>query len=50
MKGGRADSESDVRYVVEKLLTTPSLTVCPHGRPVVTHLTKYALDKQFGRV
>lgn len=50
MKGGRADSESDVRYVVEKLLTTPRLTVCPHGRPVVTHLTKYALDKQFGRV
>lgn len=50
MKGGRADSESDVRFVVEKVLTTPSLTVCPHGRPVVTNLTKYALDKQFGRV
>lgn len=50
MKGGRTDSEGDVRYVVEKILTTPSLTVCPHGRPVVTHLTKYALDKQFGRV
>ena len=50
MKGGRVDSESDVRFVVEKVLTTPSLTVCPHGRPVVTNLTKYALDKQFGRV
>lgn len=50
MKGGRADSEADVRFVVEKVLTTPSLTVCPHGRPVVTNLTKYALDKQFGRV
>lgn len=50
MKGGRVDSESDVRFVVEKVLTTPSLTVCPHGRPVVTNLSKYALDKQFGRV
>lgn len=50
MKGGRVDSESDIRFVVEKVLTTPSLTVCPHGRPVVVNLTKYALDKQFGRV
>lgn len=50
MKGGRVDSESDMRFVVEKVLTTPSLTVCPHGRPMVVNLTKYALDKQFGRV
>ena len=49
MKGGRIDSESDVRYVVEKVLTIPDLTVCPHGRPVVVTLTKHMLDRQFGR-
>ena len=49
MKGGRRDSESDVRYVVEKILTIPDITVCPHGRPVVVNLTKNDLDKQFGR-
>ncbi len=49
MKGGRHDSESDVRFVVEKILTIPDITVCPHGRPVVINLTKHELDRQFGR-
>lgn len=49
MKGGRVDSESDVRYVVEKILTIPDITVCPHGRPVVINLPKKDLDRQFGR-
>jgi len=49
MKGGRVDSESDVRFVVEKILTIPDITVCPHGRPVVINLSKHDLDRQFGR-
>ena len=49
MKGGRIDSESDIRYVVEKILMIPDIKVCPHGRPVVVNLDKYDLDKQFGR-
>lgn len=49
MKGGRHDSENDIRFVVEKILTIPDITVCPHGRPVVVNLTKGALNKQFGR-
>ena len=49
MKGGRVDSESDVRFVVEKILSIPDITVCPHGRPVVINLTKSELDRQFGR-
>ncbi len=50
MKGGRVDSESDVRYVVEKVLSIPDITVCPHGRPVVVNLTKNELDRKFGRL
>ncbi len=49
MKGGRFDTESDVKFVVEKILTIPDITVCPHGRPVVVNLTKHELDRQFGR-
>ena len=49
MKGGRSDSEADIRFVVEKILTIPDITVCPHGRPVVINLPKHDLDKQFGR-
>lgn len=49
MKGGRVDADKDIQYVVEKILTVPDITVCPHGRPVVFYLTKHALDRQFGR-
>ena len=49
MKGGRMDSEADVRFVVEKILSNPDITVCPHGRPVVMNMSKYDLDRQFGR-
>lgn len=49
MKGGRMDSEGDMRFVVEKILTIPDITVCPHGRPVVINLPKRDLDRQFGR-
>ena len=49
MKGGRYDAENDIRYVVEKILSIPDITVCPHGRPVVINLTKHSLDRQFGR-
>ncbi len=49
MKGGRRDSDSDINFVVEKILTIPDITVCPHGRPVVINLTKHDLDRQFGR-
>ncbi len=49
MKGGRRDSDSDVKYVVEKILSISDITVCPHGRPVVINLSKRELEKQFGR-
>lgn len=49
MKGGRPDSESDIKFVIDKVLTIPDITVCPHGRPVVINLTKHDLDRQFGR-
>ena len=49
MKGGRYDNESDIRFVVEKILSIPDITVCPHGRPVVIDLTQTSLNRQFGR-
>ena len=49
MKGGRFDGENDIKFVVEKILSIPDITVCPHGRPVVINLTKHDLDRQFGR-
>lgn len=35
---------------VKKLLTDNDVRYCPHGRPVIVEMTKYELDKQFGRI
>ena len=35
---------------VKKLLSNPDIRYCPHGRPVMIKLSKYDIEKQFGRV
>ena len=36
--------------IANKLDDDPTLRYCPHGRPVCVVMTKYELEKQFGRV
>lgn len=50
IKGGRVYDAAVIRWLVEKLLSIPDITVCPHGRPVAYRLTKRDLDKQFDRI
>ena len=49
IKGGRTYDEGHIAWLVERLLSLPDITVCPHGRPVAIELTHRALDKQFSR-
>lgn len=49
IKGGRVYDEGHIAWLVERLLSLPDITVCPHGRPVAIELTHRALDKQFSR-
>ncbi len=50
VKGGNITSEYERNKFVEKLLSMPEIRYCPHGRPVVIEITKYSLEKQFGRI
>ncbi len=50
IKGGRYYNDSIIKWLVEKVLALPDITVCPHGRPVAYKLTKNELDKQFDRI
>lgn len=50
IKGGRTYDESVIRWLVEKVLTLPNITVCPHGRPVAYRVSKRELDRKFDRV
>ncbi len=50
IKGGRYYNDAIIKWLVEKVLSLPDITVCPHGRPIAYKLTKNELDRQFDRI
>lgn len=50
IKAGDKTSEFELNKFVEKLLNDPDIRYCPHGRPVLIELTRYEIEKNFGRV
>lgn len=50
VKGGDHTSDRERELFVEKLLSMPDIRYCPHGRPVMIKISRYELEKQFGRV
>lgn len=50
VKGGDYTSRYEMEIFVKKLLSNPDIRYCPHGRPVMIKLSKYDIEKQFGRV
>jgi DNA mismatch repair protein MutL len=49
IKAGREYVGEHIKWIVDKLMALPDITVCPHGRPVAMELTKKNLDRQFDR-
>ena len=49
IKAGREYTQEHIKWIVEKLMAIPDITVCPHGRPVAMELSKKSLDRQFER-
>ncbi len=49
IKAGREYPEGHVKWIVDKLMEIPDITVCPHGRPVAMELSKKNIDRQFER-
>ena len=49
IKAGRAYADEHVKWLVDKLMTIPDITFCPHGRPVALEMSHHTLDKQFDR-
>jgi len=50
VKAGDKLSEAELRSIVESFLTTNVMPTCPHGRPVISVLSKKSLEKSFKRV
>lgn len=50
VKAGDYTSAQEQELFVKKLLSMPNIRYCPHGRPVMIKMSKYDIEKQFGRI
>lgn len=50
VKGNRDLSVAEMESLVERVLAMPDINTCPHGRPIMTKMSKYSLEKQFKRI
>ena len=50
VKAGDYTSRQEQEMFVKKRLSKPNNRFCPHGRPVFIKMSKYDIEKQFGRV
>lgn len=50
IKAGYKNSTAEMKTLAEQVLYDDNVRYCPHGRPVLIELTKYELEKQFGRI
>lgn len=49
VKAGDITSRYEMEIFAKKLLSTPSVKYCPHGRPVLIEISRGELEKNFGR-
>lgn len=50
VKAGDTTTPQEQELFVKKLLSMDEIRFCPHGRPVFIKISRYDIEKQFGRV
>ncbi|MGN0448636.1 MAG: DNA mismatch repair endonuclease MutL [Acutalibacteraceae bacterium] len=50
IKAGYKNSTAEMKALAEEVLYSDEIRYCPHGRPVLIEMSKYDLEKQFGRI
>ena len=50
IKAGDKNSTAELYELVKQVVNDTQVRFCPHGRPVMIEISKYELEKQFGRV
>ncbi len=50
IKGNTHLSTKEMEALCEKVFAFDSINTCPHGRPIMTSMTKYELEKNFKRI
>ena len=50
IKAGNKNSTAELKALAEEVLYNNEIRYCPHGRPVLIEMSRYDLEKQFGRI
>ena len=50
IKAGNRNDSAELLALAERVLYHEDVRFCPHGRPVVIEMSRYELEKQFGRI
>lgn len=50
VKGNQHLSDKETESLCERVLSMPDINTCPHGRPIITKMSRYQLEKQFKRI
>ena len=50
IKAGNNNDPAELLALAREVLTRDDIRFCPHGRPVLIEMSKYELEKQFGRI
>ncbi|MGN0538581.1 MAG: DNA mismatch repair endonuclease MutL [Candidatus Fimenecus sp.] len=50
IKAGDTNSTQELYELAKTVINDKDVRFCPHGRPVMIEISKYELEKQFGRV
>lgn len=50
IKAGDDNSQAELLALAKQVVNDNDVRFCPHGRPVMIEISKYELEKQFGRV
>lgn len=50
VKGGDYTTPQERELFIKKLFSMPNIKYCPHGRPVMFKISRYEIEKQFGRI
>ncbi len=49
-KAGYKNSTAEMKVLAEQVLYDKNVRYCPHGRPVLIELSRYEIEKLFGRI
>ena len=50
VRAGENQSIAELTFLARRVINDRSIRYCPHGRPIITQITKRQIEKYFGRI